>query len=98
MVKREKTNAIVIGLYKPNQEVLWWVDGYERDEKYTTLYGRMEDYLANGNTFMILEYHPRGWSLNYGDISARASWWDEQLAEQGYDIWNGEAEHDIEGN
>lgn len=98
MVEREKTNAIIIGYYKPDREVYWWVDGYEHDEKYVRLYSRMEDYLINGNTFTILEYLPNGWNLNYGDIGERASWWDEQLAEQGYDIWIEEEERDIEGN
>ena len=94
----EETNAVIIGLHKPDREVFWFVEGYVHDNSKIRLYSRMEDYLANGNTFTILEYHPRGWSLNYGYIGERASWWDEQLREQGYDIWVEEEEHDIEGN
>lgn len=96
MMEREKPSAIVIGLHKPDLEVLWWVDGYERDEKYTTLYGRMEDYLANGNTFTILEYLPNGWhgKTDEDTLGKRAVWWDKQLREQGYDIWMGDEEED----
>lgn len=89
MTPEEETHPVIIGLYKPDREVLWWVEGYEGDANKTQLYARMEDYVVNGNTFEILEYHPRGWKgkTDEDSLGNRAAWWDEQLHAQGYDIW-----------
>ena len=94
MKYREDDNPVIIAYYKPDQEVLWWVEGYDKDESKYQLYARMQDYLVNGNTFTILEYHPRGWKgkTDEDSLGQRAAWWDEQLHAQGYDIWKEEYE------
>lgn len=90
MPPQEKAEAVIIAYYKPDREVLWWVDSYERDHSYTRLFPRMEDYLVNGNTFEILEYHPNGWrgKSDEDTLGERAAWWDKRLREAGYDIYN----------
>ena len=95
MKYREDDNPVIIAYYKPDREVLWWVEGYDKDEGKYQLYARMQDYVANGNTFEILEYHPRGWkgTSDEDSLGKRAAWWDEQLAAQGYDIWREEYEN-----
>ena len=102
MVEREQVNPVIIAYYKPDQEVLWWVEGYDRDVPKTQLYARMQDYIANGNTFTILEYHPNGWhgKTDEDTLGERAAWWDKRLREQGYDIYDPGKEYDddIEGN
>lgn len=86
------TSAIVMGFCAPHQEVLWWVDGYEGDEHMLNLHNRFADYVVNGNTFIILEYHPNGWKgkSDADSLGERAAWWDDQLREQGYDIFEAE--------
>lgn len=89
---------IIIAYHKATREVLWWrVGEYIRNGNENTqrtlfahyLFDRMEDYLVNGNTFEILEYHPHGWSERYftQTLGERAKWWDDQLRQQGYDIY-----------
>lgn len=85
------SNALIIGLLSSDQLVYWF---QESDMDYSdnpihSLHSRMSDWLVNGNTFTILEYHPEGSNLLFRGIAERAEWWDQQLHNQGYDIRTG---------
>lgn len=71
----------VVALRSSDREVLWFDDD-EADA--ITLFRVMEEWLVHGVTFTILEYHHKRKQL---DVSGRSCWWDDQLREQGYDIY-----------
>lgn len=79
----------IIALYSPDQEVYWFEEGDmdDNDRPVWNLHNRMAAWLADKKTFIILEYHPNGWDNFNVDISTRCAWWDDQLREQGYDIY-----------
>lgn len=79
----------IIALYSSDREVLWFEEGDmdDNDQPVWNLHNRMATWLADKKTFTILEYHPNGWDNFNVDISTRCAWWDEQLREQGYDIY-----------
>lgn len=86
------SKAVIIGLYSPHQEVYWFEEG-ETDSiaaPIWNLHARMAAWLGDKETFTILEYHPNGWDDFFDDIAKRCAWWDEQLREQGYDIFEEE--------
>lgn len=70
----------IIALRSDDREVLWFAD----DEEGLTLFEVMEAWLVHGVTFTILEYHHKRKGI---DVATKSEWWDEQLLEQGYDIY-----------
>ena len=88
MGKKQRTvSGVIIAFRKSDKEVYWWYTD-EGDADMLNLHNRMADWLANGNTFEILEYHPNGLS-EYTFANTRAVWWDKQLHELGEDIMDG---------
>ena len=85
------SNAAIIGLYSPDRAVYWFEEGDtdELDRPICNLHARMATWLGDKTTFTILEYHPNGWDHLEWDLGKRCKWWDEQLREQGYDIFGG---------
>lgn len=77
--------GVVIAYRKSDREVYWWYTD-EADSPHTNLHTRMAEWLVKGETFEILEYHPRGLD-RISRVNERAVWWDEQLRELGYDIY-----------
>lgn len=70
----------VVALRSSDREVLWFND----DVGGLTLFEAMEEWLVHGVTFTILEYHPERKGI---DVATKSEWWDDQLREQGYDIY-----------
>ena len=79
----ESNGAVIIFYYAPDREVMW-EDGSEPGNQYQQLFPRLQDFIVNGHTFEILEYHPNGMSAD--KAGERAHWWDEQLHNLGYDV------------
>lgn len=84
------SNAVIIGLYSPYREVYWFeesdTDG-PTNRPICNLHARMAAWLGDKATFTILEYLPNGWDHFEWDLGKRCDWWDKQLREQGYDIF-----------
>lgn len=74
-------NATIIFYSRHHREVMW--EEGEWESPYMELFPQMQNWLVNGHTFEILEFHPNG-PVPY--TAARARWWDEQLYNLGYDI------------
>lgn len=74
----------IIALRSSDREVLWF-DDEEWDAEFDglTLFEAMEEWLVNGTTFTILEYHHSRHNIR---VAEKAEWWDKQLRNQGYDI------------
>ena len=88
--------AVVFAYHSAKREVFWWLEderifrgigehGREDTAPAHSLYARLENFIVHGETFTILEYHPNGFDPS--NLSRRCKWWDDQLREQGYDIW-----------
>ena len=89
------SNAVVFAYCSESREVLWFFEDDDDDwegKPRHNLFTNMSNWLARGETFTILEYHPNGFDPATGTVGDRAVWWDNQLHNLGYDIykWNWE--------
>lgn len=71
----------IIALRSSDREVLWFDDD---EDGAMTLFRAMEEWLVHGITFTILEYHHKRKGI---EVATKSEWWDDQLLEQGYDIY-----------
>ncbi len=84
------SNAVVFAYCSGAREVLWFYDDDDDDwegKPRHNLFTNMSIWLATGEVFTILEYHPNGFGESSTAMGDRAMWWDNQLRNLGYPIY-----------